>query len=266
MHAAATTEPNEWVRPVSLGVTVTLIVWCFCGWIIDKGWTLEGGLLAVMTGVFQALGFNASAQMRRAASKGRERAKTFWAYVLCVTAGWTAFAAHHAYSVIAGEAPPISWDAATWGPFIQSAAALVLLAAAATIDPLLGWAIEETEKAEAPISSVSDPTVAPMVAKAVVPISKIKKRGSDPRGARRFAAGLAVAAMASTALPAAATEPPRPARTDTQPKAVAPPSTVVEQRAVAMLAEGVALRQVEKRTGLTYARVRGLREWVSRAA
>ena len=131
MHAVTSPEPNEWVRPVSLGVTATLIVWCFCGWIIDKGWTLEGGLLAVMTGVFQALGFNASAQMRRAASKGRERAKSFWAYVLCVTAGWTAFAAHHAYSVIAGEAPPISWDAATWGPFIQSAAALVLLAAAA---------------------------------------------------------------------------------------------------------------------------------------
>ncbi|MGL5116498.1 MAG: hypothetical protein ACRC7C_14360 [Beijerinckiaceae bacterium] len=265
MHVDATPEPNEWVRPVSLGVTATLIVWCFCGWIIDKGWSLEGGLLAVMTGVFQALGFNASAQMRRAAAKGRARAKSFWAYVLCVTAGWTAFAAHHAYAVIAGEAPPISWDAATWGPFIQSAAALVLLAAAATIDPLLGWAIEETEKAPAPVSDPVENYADRMRATPVVDI-KVNATKARPSRVARAITGAVIATSAMTALPAAATERPRTTTTDAQPKVIAPVGGAQERRAVALLADGVSLRSIERQTGVSYHRVRQLREMVSRAA
>lgn len=193
-----TPEPNEWVRPVSLGVTATLIVWCFCGWIIDLGWGLEGLLLAVMTGVFQALGFNASAQMRRAAAKKRHRAKKFWAYVLCVTAGWTAFAAHHAYTVIGGEPPAFAWTVDGVLGLLQSSAALVLLAAAATIDPLLGWAIEDTERpAEA----------APPAAQDSQPAAPRPARGSRPKlveAGGKAALSAAVGLSALAALPAAA--------------------------------------------------------------
>lgn len=215
MIAVAASPPrNHLVRPVSGCVTAVLIVWCFCGWIIDKGWTLEGMLLATMTGVFQALGFNASVQMRRAAGKSRERAKKFWLYVLAVTAGWTAFAAHHAYTVIVGEVPPLTWDSATWGPFVQSAAALLLLAAAATFDPLLGWAIEDVEYGEAAKPAEETPPISD-AAKPAPLESQGGQRGnpapprSRPRLVERVAAGVVVAASpaAANAAEHAITEP-----------------------------------------------------------
>jgi hypothetical protein len=82
----------------------------------------------------------------------------------------------------------------------------------------------------------------------------------------RAVAGVTMATTAATALPAAATEAPRPARTDAQSKPPAPPETAAEQRAVAMMTDGASLRAAERETGLSYARVRALKEWVSRAA
>lgn len=189
-------EPNHLVRPVSLGVTATMIVWCFCGWIIDKGMTLEGGLLAVLTGVFQALGFNASAQMRRAADKGRARAKKFWAFVLIVTAGWTAFAAHHAYGVITGHHPDFSFSIEGFFAFFGSAAALVLLTAAAMIDPLLGWAIEDVERSE---KAKPEEKAAHAKPDNVVTFSAPAR--AKPRGQNR-AAGMAIAATIAATAPA----------------------------------------------------------------
>lgn len=143
-------EPNEWVRPVSLVVTITLGVWCFSGWIIDKGWTAPGVLVAWLTAVLQVVGFNASAQMRRADNKGLGRPAFYWKYVLFVTAGWTAFSAHHGYIVMAGPVNGVEWSLGGVLAFIEGTAALVLLCAVATFEPLLGWGIEAVERGKVP--------------------------------------------------------------------------------------------------------------------
>lgn len=121
---------------------------------------------------------------------------------------------------------------------------------------------ERIAKATAPISPVSNPTPSPVVAKARGPISSTRNQGV----ARKIVAGIATAATVAGALPAAATEAPRPPQTATQSKPPPPPETAAEHRAVALLVDKVSLRAVERETRLSYARVRALKEWVDRAA
>jgi hypothetical protein len=211
MHAAAYATPpekNEYVRPVALGVTACLVVWCFSGWIIDKGWTFEGLQLAALTAVFQVLGFNASAQMRRAAARGPRcaRAKTFWAYVLAVTSLWTAFAAHQAYTVIAAPAP-VEWSFDGFASFVQGSAVLVLLTAAATIDPLLGWAIEEVERTPLPAPAQPQSVVAQPQPQRSAQVRRLGMAASGMAASLVVAAATGVPATAEAAAPVARTEP-----------------------------------------------------------
>lgn len=180
---------------MSLCVTSALVVWCFAGWILDKGWSLEGLLLAGLTGVFQCLGFNASAQMLRADRKGHKRAAWFWRYTLVVTAAWTAFSAHHGYLQIATDQTALEWSLGGILAFVQGAAVLVLLTCAASIEPLLGWAIEATEApaVQPPIPRVG---AAPTESLAVVG----PRQPAATRSSGRVGRAVAAATIAATTL------------------------------------------------------------------
>lgn len=143
------TASNHWIRRVAVFATAIMALWVCAGWIIDKGWTLEGLMLAAMSAALQALAWNASAQMRRAGAAGVGDAREFWRWTLIVCAGWSAFSAHHAYGVITGAQVSAPNDLASALALMHSAAALVVLTAWAFIEPLLGWAIEKTEAASA---------------------------------------------------------------------------------------------------------------------
>ncbi len=64
-------------------------------------------MLAAMSGALQALGWNASAQMRWAGAAGVADVREFWRWTLIVCGGWTAYSAHHAYGVITGA--QVAW-------------------------------------------------------------------------------------------------------------------------------------------------------------
>lgn len=129
---------------------------------------------------------------------------------------------------------------------------------------------ERIAKSSAPVSPQPNPSPAPLVAKGREPVSGRRKAVSNPGRVRRVVAGIGAAATVLTAAPAVGAEHAPTVTTETKPtassKLAEAPATAAEQRAAAMLAESVSLRKVERDTGLSYARVRGLREWVSRAA
>lgn len=158
-------DPNDWVRPIALGVTALLIAWNVCGWIIGKGWTFEGCFVAAMTGAFQLLSFNASAQMRRAASKERSqrviKAHRFWTGCLFMCSAWSAYSAHHAFGVIVATDVELAWTADAMIGVLANAPALVVLTVAAFIEPFLPWAIETVEAAPRAVSKPTLATVEP---------------------------------------------------------------------------------------------------------
>lgn len=144
-------DPNEWVRPVAVAVTGLLIAWNVTGWILDKGLTFEGLFIAAMTGAFQFLSFNASAQMRRAAAKVQSprilAARRFWTGCLFMCSAWSAYSAHHAFGVMV--ATDVQWVLSFEGimAILANTPALVVLTVAAFVEPFLPWAIETVEAA-----------------------------------------------------------------------------------------------------------------------
>jgi hypothetical protein len=187
--------PNFWVRRVAFFATCVMVAWVCAGWIMSKGLSPEGLMLAAMSGAMQALAWNASAQMHRASAPEQKRARTFWRWTLIVAAAWTAFSAHHAYGVIAQVRPAWPHDFASALEFAHSAAALILLTAWAFIEPLLGWAIEKTER----------PSASP-IAQTVAPVITNEPSAADRRSRPALVAtAMTAAAVASVAaLPAAA--------------------------------------------------------------
>lgn len=159
-------DPNEWVRPVAVTVTVLLIVWNVAGWIMEKP-NLEGAFLAALTASFQALSFNASAQLRRASSRVQSasvaRAKRFWRWTLITCSLWAAGSAHHAYGVIVAREVAWAFDLESLWTILQAAPLLVVLTVAAFIEPFLPWAIETVEAApKAPQQDVQTPPAPPV--------------------------------------------------------------------------------------------------------
>lgn len=141
-------DPNDWVRPVAIGVSLLLISWNVTGWLLGKGWTLEGVFLAAMTGGFQLLSLNASAQMRRAAAKHDcDAARRFWTTCLFMCSGWAAYSAHYAFAVIVATEVEMAWSLEAVLTILHGAPALVVLTAAAFLEPFLPWAIESVEAA-----------------------------------------------------------------------------------------------------------------------
>ncbi len=153
--------PNEWVRPVSLGVTGLLIVWNVVGWMTSKGLTFEGFFISAMTAAFALLSFNASAQMRRASAKQQtpaiRKAHRFWTGVLFMCSLWSAYSAHHAFGVIVATDVHFAWTMEAVVAIVANAPALVVLTVAAFVEPFLPWAIETVESAPGPIVSAPKP-------------------------------------------------------------------------------------------------------------
>lgn len=230
-------ESNEWVRPVSLAVTITLGVWCFFGWVQDKGWTASGILVAWLTLVLQVVGFNASAQMRRAGRKGLVVASRYWKYVLFITAAWTAFSAHHGYVILAGPQDRLEWSVSGVLAFLEGSAALVILVCVATFEPLLGWGIEAVERGN------GQPSVAQK------PENVVDLPRSQPGLGRDIGRTVAGAALAATVLAgsgqgaAPVSQQPTPRVADAPPRWSMESLTLVERVKLAA-AEGLSERRI----------------------
>lgn len=179
-------DPNEYVRPVAFGVTALLIAWNVTGWILGEGWTFEGFFIAAMTGAFQLLSFNASAQMRRASAKVKckrvESARKFWWGTLLMCSGWSAYSAHHAFGVIV--ATDVQWVMTFEGimAILSNAPALIVLTVAAFIEPFLPWAIETVEAAPRAIAPAAkaEPETTPQ------PLPHISSHGAARTVAREL--------------------------------------------------------------------------------
>lgn len=187
-------QSNDLVRPVIGGAVALLVVWCFSGWIADKGWGFVGWMTALFSGAFQFVGWNASAQMRRAGDS--IRARRFWLAVMIITGAWTAYSAHHAYVIFVGEPPKLEGIEGLLA-WLQQAAVLVVLSAWAFIEPLFGWAIEETEAAQAkgPMPAPASPPP-PVEGQQKTPALPKRSRPELVRGA---AAGAAIAGAVALA-------------------------------------------------------------------
>lgn len=231
---------NEHVRPVVGFVVLTLAAWNLLGWMAGLGWLNPVAyLLAALTVGFELLAFNASAQMRRAADKRRHMAKKIWFVALATCSGWSIYSAHHALGVFAPmpELDVLTVDAVLG--LLQAAPAVVVLTVAACLVPLLPWAIEETERAPAPVVDTAPPQPDPKITTIRQP-APARPKPKATNGFRRAVAGVGLATIGFGA-----------------------PGHAV---AVEKLTAGQSLRSVERETGLPYAQVRKIKAAIEAGA
>lgn len=138
--------PNDWVRPVVVGWALFMGAFGAWGWIAERGFKDDGFISAAVSIAACLLLLNASVQMRRAGAKKARRATTIWAMALILFGSWSGYSAHHAFEMAQGE--PVQLTSLMSLEALQSGFLLIFFLGSAWIDPLLMWAVEETERAE----------------------------------------------------------------------------------------------------------------------
>lgn len=137
--------PNDWVRPVVVGWALFMGGFGAWGWMAENGYSSEGLVSAAVSLFACVVLLNASVQMRRAGAKKARRATLIWGAALLLFGAWSGYSAHHAFEMTRGG--PVEITTLLSLEAAQSAFLLVFFLGSAWIDPLLMWAVEETERA-----------------------------------------------------------------------------------------------------------------------
>lgn len=212
MSAGAATEPNAWVRPVVVGWQVFMGVFGAWGWLAGAGYAPPGVVSAVVSIASAAILMNASVQLRRAEAKKRRRSIAVWGAALVLFGLWSGYSAHHAFEVSQGGA--IAIDSLLSLEAVNALFLFVFFAASAWIDPLLMWAVEDTERAATPAPAEPVATPAP---------PRREATGRRRLNLVEAAAFAGVSALAPTAATAALPSQPAPqTRTTDASRAVSP--------------------------------------------
>lgn len=139
---------NEWVRPVVVGWAGFMGAFGAWGWIAANGYTNAGFISAGVSLFACMILLNASVQLRRAGAKRARRAATIWTLALVLFGSWSGYSAHHAFEMTTGG--PADITSLLSVNAISSGFLLLFFLGAAWIDPLLMWAVEDTERAKEP--------------------------------------------------------------------------------------------------------------------
>ncbi len=139
---------NGWVRPVIVGWAGFMGLFGAWGWMAAAGYT-ESGFASAGVSLFACvILLNASVQLRRAGAKKARRASTIWTLALILFGSWSGYSAHHAFEMTQGG--PVSLTNLLSLDVLGSGFLLLFFLGAAWIDPLLMWAVEDTERAKEP--------------------------------------------------------------------------------------------------------------------
>ena len=139
---------NGWVRPVVVGWAGFMGLFGAWGWIAANGYTNAGFASAGVSIFACVILLNASVQLRRAGAKRARRASTIWTLALILFGSWSGYSAHHAFEMTQGG--PVALTSLLSINALGSGFLLLFFLGAAWIDPLLMWAVEDTERAKEP--------------------------------------------------------------------------------------------------------------------
>jgi hypothetical protein len=128
--------PNDWVRPIAIGVLVLIAGVGIAGWIAGPG---TGGFkwtMSIVTVLLEVWALNASAQWARALERERVGGPlVYWFLIACACAGWSLFSIYHGLNVL------------TAGMGAERIPAYVGLTLLASMLPFAMWAVERVERA-----------------------------------------------------------------------------------------------------------------------